>query len=499
MKKSIIQLALIASLGVWQIAHGTSTELFEKDYTAIQKEIMRPYIGALSADSVNYRERSSSEEQVDYTVRSLLHLSDKPEDIVEISEEGAALFTHYTETGGVATLRSKVSLLISVLGDDDRRFSFKLKDGDMQGQIDRAAKRYERSVEFGNQRKPLTSLGLTDGEIKIKGIHNQTQYNFSDDFKTLLSWNNHFDGRDLELVFDNNNRRRGKLNAQKGTLVQKYEAKNDYAQTLLELQDLSLTKLMAPEILREFFSPRFKAMNKIEKSHDQLEYRGELKLDEVVLKQRGLKSDISFGNFEVNYSLAPIAKEYFSNMEASAVKISELRYHNSFDDKTALSIISDLLGNYIVDSTTLNAQFKAHYQDTEFRGDLAVVPNQTLVDIIHSGEKIETLLESEEFPEFVAEYVDSLYLKVELPKRYFAEVASSFLMAEGEFDDRNSARKGAELLFTQGVMILSMMDQGELEAFKITQDGISLEIQYKDKIWNINGKTFSTGEVSQYF
>ncbi len=499
MKKNILQLALIISLGGLSYAQGSPVELFEKDYSAIQKEIMRPYIGAFSADNVTYKALSSSDEQVDYSVKSLLNLSHRAEDIVELSEEGAALFTNYSEKGGMATLRSKVSLLVTVLGDNDRRFSFKLEEGDMQGQIDRAAKRYERSVEFGNQRKPLTSFGLEDGELKIKGIHNQTQYNFDEDFNSLLSWNNHFDGRDLELVFDNNNRRRGKLNAQKGTLVQKYEAENNYAQTLFELQDLSLTKLMAPETLREFFSPRFKAMNKVEKNHDQLEYRGEFKLDEVVLKQKGLKSDIRFGNFEFNYNLAPISEDYFSNLEKSAEKVSELRYQETLDNEQAFAILSDMLSNYIIDGTTLNAQFKAHYQESEFRGDLAVVPNKDLVEMIHSGEKLEDLLEADEFPDFVTQYVDSLYLKADLPKSYFAEVASSFLMAEGEFKDRDSARKGAELLFEQGMMLLSLMDQGDVDAFKITDEGIAVEIQYKDQLWNVNGKTLSSDEIRQYF
>lgn len=131
---------------------------------------------------------------------------------------------------------------------------------------------------------------------------------------------------------------------------------------------------------------------------------------------------------------------------------------------------------------------------------LSITPKMALIEKLSSVDMADTeamddLFAGLSFFEFIEQYMDEIKVDVSLQKNYIVEFGSNVLLASGEAENMDAARRQMKEFYQQ-FQLMAMLINAETSVVEFVEDGVRIQIQYKNNIWYVNGKEFDLELIS---
>lgn len=131
---------------------------------------------------------------------------------------------------------------------------------------------------------------------------------------------------------------------------------------------------------------------------------------------------------------------------------------------------------------------------------LSITPKMAFIEKLSGVDMADTeamdeLFAGLSFFEFIEQYMDEINVDVALQKNYIIEFGSNILLASGEAENMDVARRQMKEFYQQ-FQLMAMLINAETSVVEFVEDGVRVQIQYKDKIWYVNGKEFDLELIS---
>lgn len=131
---------------------------------------------------------------------------------------------------------------------------------------------------------------------------------------------------------------------------------------------------------------------------------------------------------------------------------------------------------------------------------LSITPKMALIEKLSSVDMADTeamdeLFAGLSFFEFIEQYMDEIKVDVSLQKNYIVEFGSNVLLASGEAENMDAARRQMKEFYQQ-FQLMALLINAETSVVEFVEDGVRIQIQYKNNIWYVNGKEFDLELIS---
>lgn len=490
MKKRILALTL-PLLFLGNVNAAPSIELFEQDYRAIAETVLDSSGLTIFKDrELKIEGITRSDNVADFEVNSKISFNEKEN--LQIKEIGEVVFTNYAENKGVATVISNSDYALHSQIDGVDSILMEVKGVATQSQIDRENQHFKFKSEF-----PTLEVSNPDTEkrgfIRIEGLVGEGDYGFKDDFSKIDS---------LKGTYKT------------GNVV--VEVKDQESDVKINVKDLLLdTELNYDEKIQksvfelnglEVLSAHSGDEQKTKVNLDKISYRtgaelrdnaptifGEIDVKEIQVTPKGRDVVANFGDLSFDLFLTPLADNLFEQLTEAGIN-----NFSSFDDsyKNAFALFK----TYLVEDTAVEFHINGKLGEHEAKKFLSITPNSALIEKLATVDvtddaALDQLFAGLGFFEFVNQYIAAIELDVTSPKAYIIEFGSNALLAAGEEETMDAARKAMQEAYQQ-MQLMAMMLSAEAPLIEFVADGLRVHIQYENGAWIVNGKSLDLEAIA---
>lgn len=482
MKKSILALAL-PFLFLGNSSYASPIELFEQDYQAITETVLDASGLAIFKDrELNVKGTTRSDNVADFEANSKISFNEKEN--LHIKETGEVVFTNYADNKGVATVISKsdYTFYSNIEGSDSVLMA--AKGVATQSQIDRENQNFKFSSQF-----PTLEIINPDtqksGRVRIEGLVGEGDYGFKDNFEKIKTIKGTYKtGKILVEVDDQMSAAKVNINDLLLDTELNYGAK--VQKSIFELNGI--------EVLSSDSGDAAATKINLEKIayHTGAEIRNdapmifaEIAVKDIQIAPKNREVVAKFGDLSFDLFLTPLTNDLFDKLAEAGVQD-----FSNFDAsyKEAFALFKE----YIVDGTAMEFHIDGKLGDHQAKKFLSITPKPALIEKLAMVDltddaAMDQLFAGLTFFEFVNQYIESIELDISSPKAYIIEFGSNLLLAVGEEETMDDARRMMQETYQQ-MQLMAMMLSAEAPLVEFVGDGLRVHIQYQDGAWIVNGK-----------
>lgn len=482
MKKRILALTMPLLL-LGGTAQAAPIELFEQDYQKITETILDGSGLAIFSDRELVVEGITRSDNVaDFEVKTKINFNEKEN--LQMKEVGEVVFTNYAENKGVATVISNSDYALHSNIDGVDTILMSAKGVATQSQIDRENQHFKFKSEF-----PTLEVTNPDtdkkGLLRIEGLIGEGDYGFKDSFSKIDTLKGTYKADSMIIEVDD----------------QESDVKISVKELLVDTElnyaakiQKSIFELNGIEVL----SSDSGDAQKVKINLDKISYRtgaevrekaptifAEIDLKDIQVTPKGRDVVTNFGDLSFNMFLTPLADDLFEKLTEAGINDFS-NFEGSYKDAFAL------FKEYLVDNTAIEFRIDGKLGDHQAKKFLSITPNAALIEKLASvdvsdDEALDQLFAGLSFFEFVNQYIETIELDMTSPKAYIIEFGSNIILAVGEEETMDAARKTMQEAYQQ-MQLMAMMLSAEAPLIEFTGDGLRVHVQYKDGAWIVNGK-----------
>lgn len=490
MKKRLLAYTLPFLLGAGSIAQAAPVELFEEDYARISEAALNVSALAQFKDrDIVLQSLVQSENVADFTAQTDIALNDSER--LQWIDKGEVVFTNYAQNKGVATIISKGNMVVNSVRDGIDSVLVKIDGINNQSQIDRENKSYKFAIQF-----PKIEIthpeGAEKGVVVIEEGTTDGLYGFDDNFEKLKTMDASYKTGKIAIDVKDDSR---DVNVAIESSVATIEIDNQASiqKTVLEIiKPIVVSKvdnIQAYEASLEKFV--YTAGADLDDTGPRV--YGDFLLKDILVKLDATKKEVKFGDVVIDVQLTALTKDLFTKLEGLSVNGL-----SSFDGSNFNEVFK--VQDYFVEGSALEIAINGDFADSTAKNYLRIEPNTAFIERISAvdledEDAVAELFSGLGFFEFVKQYIAEISVDVKVKQKYIMEFGSNILLAQGEHETIESARKEMKDVYQQ-FMFMAMMANSETSVVEFVDEGISINIQYRDGVWTINGNVVDLEALS---
>lgn len=490
MKKRILAYTL-PLLFCGAMSQASPIELFEKDYKTITETILDGSGLAifknrdLKVDGV-----TRSDNVADFEGNGTINFNEK--EYLKVKEIGEVVFTNYADNKGVATVISKSDYAIHSNIEGVDSIVMAAKGVTTQSQIDRENLHFKFKSLF-----PTLELINPDetklGKIQVEGLVGEGNYGFKDYFKKIDTLKGTYKSDKILIEVDDQNSA-VKVNINDLLL----DTELNYAAKIQKSQ----FELNGIEILSADSGDTEATKVNLEKIayHTGAEMRNdvpaifaEIAIKDIQVQPKNRDITAKFGDLSFDLLLTPLVNDLFEQLTEAGINDSS-NFESSY--KEAFALFKD----YLTAETAMEFHIDGKLGDDAAKKFLSITPKSALIEKLASIDitddaAMDELFSGLTFFEFVDQYIAKIELDVTSPKAYIIEFGSNLILAVGEEETMDAARKTMQEAYQQ-IQLMAMMLSADAPLIEFVGDGLRVHIQYEDKTWVVNGKALDIEAIA---
>lgn len=490
MKKKLLAYTLPFLLSAGHITQAAPVELFEEDYARISEAALN--VSALA----QFKERDivlqslvQSENVADFTAQTDIVFNDNER--LQWIDKGEVVFTNYAPNKGVATIISKGNVVVNSVRDGHDSVLLKIEGVNNQSQIDRENKNYKFAIQF-----PKVELthpeGVEKGVVVIEDATTDGLYGFDNDFEKLKT---------IDATY-----KTGKIVIDVKDDSRDVNVAIERSAVAVEIDNQASIQKTVFEIIKPIIVSKTDNVQAYEASLESLVYTagadlvdseprvyGDFLLKDILVKLETGEKEVRFGDVVVDVQLTALTQDLFTKLENLSVNGL-----SSFDGSNFNEVFK--VQDYFVEGSAFELTINGELADSTAKNYLRIEPNAAFIARmsevdLEDQDAVSEIFSGLGFFEFVKQYIAEINVDVKVKQKYIMEFGSNILLAQGGHETIESARKEMKEVYQQ-FMFMAMMANSETSVVEFVDEGISINIQYKDGVWMINGNVVDLEALS---
>ena len=489
MKKRTLPLTLSMLLLTGSVAYSAPVDTFEQDYQKIAETTLNTTnaLSLFKGYEITVKGEARSENIADFEANSAIEINGNER--LSVKEVGEVVFTNYAEDRGVATIISSSDYHLYSKKENDESVLMAVKGVNTQSQIDRENLHYKFASQF-----PTVEFINPDadkrGIIRIENFVMNGDYGFSADFEKLQDLKGHYQTGAILIDLEDEGRI-AKLSLESVILDSEIQNQASYQKSVLEVNKLNVSSMNAGEAIGDFSVDKIVYSAGAEMKDGAPYVYGEFALTDIKVTPAERDVTASFGDIKLDLRLAPLAENVFEQLA-----YGKNSHKGVVDYSDSLAVLKD----YFVENSTMEVHLSGEHSGHNTKQLLSITPKMAFIEKLSGVDMADTeamdeLFAGLSFFEFIEQYMDEINVDVALQKNYIIEFGSNILLASGEAENMDVARRQMKEFYQQ-FQLMAMLINAETSVVEFVEDGVRVQIQYKDKIWYVNGKEFDLELIS---
>ena len=489
MKKRTLPLTLSMLLFSGHLAYAGPVDTFEQDYQKIAETTLdaTKALSLFSEREITVKGDARSENIADFEANSAINFNENER--LSVKEIGEVVFTNYAADKGVATIISTSDYQLTSKKGDTQSVLMTVKGVNTQSQIDRENLHYKFASQF-----PTITLTNPDtdkrGVISVENFTVTGDYGFEEDFSKLKDLKGHYQTGAITIDLEDDDRA-AKVTVE--SLMLDSEIKNNaaYQKSVFEVNKLNVVSMDEGNPVANVSIDKI-VYNAGAEMKDGAPYvYGDFTLTDLKVAPVERTIEASFGDITLDFRATPLAADIFNKLAYGNDSIEGLNdYSASFG----------LLKDYLVEGSTLEVRLNGEHSGYNTKQLLTLTPKMALIEKLSTvnmadDDAMGELFAGLSFFEFIEQYMDEIKVDLSLQKNYIIEFGSNILLASGEAENMDAARRQMKDFYQQ-FQLMAMLINAETSVVEFVEDGVRVQIQYKDKVWYVNGKEFDLELIS---
>ncbi len=494
MKKRILAYTLPFLLGAGGIVSAAPIALFEQDYAKIMEASLNASIlSQFKERSIELQSVVQSENVADFTAELNIVLNENEN--FQSTEKGEIVFTNYAENKGVATIISKGNMIVNSLREGSSNSILAEIEGiNTQSQIDRENKSYKFAVQY-----PKITLVNPDVETKgtvvIEDAVADGIYGFEGNFDRVKTIDAAYKSGKVTIDVEDASRA-VEVSVANTLATVKVDNQASIQKSVMEAIEPKVISTTHDGTAYEFSLDKLTYTAGADVVDSGPRVYGDFNFKNIVIKPDGRDQNVHFGDVVLDIKLTSLTQDLFEKLETLSVNGL-----SSFDSTSFSEVFK--VQDYFVEGSAFEFSVNGELADSTAKNSVRIVPKVALINRLAETDledeaAVSNLFAGLGFFDFVKQYIAEIDVDVKVKQKYIMEFGSNILLAQGEHETIESARTDMKEVYQQ-FMFMAMMANSETPVVEFVDEGISINIQYRDGVWTINGHVVDLESLASLF